>query len=347
MLDLTGRKADGWLPSLGYLEPGQLAHGNEAIDAAAVKAGREPERIRRLLNISGSFSDAGRGPIVGSPATWVEELTRFALEDGVGTFILMADDPEKIRTFAEEVAPRVREEVAAGRPGKGGRQHEASSADPPVTVAVATSTKSESDLLGVTPTPDDGVRFSARVPWDESTRPHRPRSGGDVEYSDRGRLVGQHLVDVHDGLRRELTELREILTQVRDGAIKAGEARSALNEMALRQNDWTLGAFCARYCGAVAQHHGMEDDAIFPHLAGADANLPPVIQRLADEHLVIHDAIQDVDRTLVQHINHPEDFEGIQAAMDFLTDSLLSHLSYEEIELVEPLARLGFYPNQV
>ena len=91
----------------------------------------------------------------------------------------------------------------------------------------------------------------------------------------------------------------------------------------------------------------MEDDAIFPHLAGADPNLPPVIQRLADEHLVIHDAIQDVDRALVQHINHPEDFEGIQAAMDFLTDSLLSHLSYEEVELVERLARLGFYPNQV
>lgn len=33
--------------------------------------------------------------------------------------------------------------------------------------------------------------------------------------------------------------------------------------------------------------------------------------------------------------------------MDFLTDALLSHLSYEERELVEPLARLGFYPGQV
>jgi hypothetical protein len=50
---------------------------------------------------------------------------------------------------------------------------------------------------------------------------------------------------------------------------------------------------------------------------------------------------------LVQHINHPKDFEGIHAALDSLTDSLLSHLSYEEGELVEPLARLGFYPNQV
>ncbi|HEY0617222.1 MAG TPA: LLM class flavin-dependent oxidoreductase, partial [Kribbella sp.] len=36
--------------------------------------------------------------------------------------------------------------------------------------------------------------------------------------------------------------------QVRDEAMPAGDARAALNEMALRQNDWTLGAFCARYC---------------------------------------------------------------------------------------------------
>ena len=31
----------------------------------------------------------------------------------------------------------------------------------------------------------------------------------------------------------------------------------------------------------------------------------------------------------------------------FLTDALLSHLSYEEYEIVEPLSRLGFYPGQV
>ena len=32
-----------------------------------------------------------------------------------------------------------------------------------------------------------------------------------------------------------------------------------------------------------------------------------------------------------------------RAVLDLLTDALLSHLSYEERELVEPLARLGFY----
>jgi hemerythrin-like domain-containing protein len=205
----------------------------------------------------------------------------------------------------------------------------------------------EYERLGLSPTRDDGTRLSDELPWDESTRPHRSPSAPDVAYSPNGRQVGQHLIDVHDMLRRELQELRTLVGQVRDGALSAGDARSALNEMAMRQNDWTLGAFCARYCNTVARHHGLEDDAVFPHLASADRTLAPVIDRLADEHLVIHDAIEGVDRALVAHINDRDDFAPLQHALDLLTDTLLSHLSYEEHELVEPLARLGFYAGQL
>jgi alkanesulfonate monooxygenase SsuD/methylene tetrahydromethanopterin reductase-like flavin-dependent oxidoreductase (luciferase family) len=338
MLDLTGRKADGWLPSVPYLKPGDLARGNTAIDEAAAKAGRHPSEIRRLLNV---------GPVDGPPAQWVEELTRYALEDGIGTFILMADDATTIQTLAAEVAPGVREQVAAARAGGGVPTRAASAAPAAEPTGGGGAAASEYERLGVQPTPDTGTRLSAGAAWDEATRPHRPESGPEVAYTDRGRLVGRHLIEVHDMLRAELGELRGVLAQVREGALSAGEARSALNEMTLRQNDWTLGAFCARYCGVVAQHHGLEDEAVFPHLARSDEGLKPVIERLADEHLVIHDAIQAVDRALVDHINHPEDYEPIQAAIDFLTDSLLSHLSYEEYELVEPLARLGFYPGQL
>ncbi len=205
---------------------------------------------------------------------------------------------------------------------------------------------SEYERLGLTPTPDDGARHGETMPWDESTRPHRQPSG-EVAYTETGRQVGKHLIDVHDMLRRELSELRELVAQVRDGALAAADARSALNEMAMRQNDWTLGAFCARYCNVVAQHHGLEDGAVFPHLASSDETLAPVIDRLTDEHLVIHDAIESVDRALVRHISEPRDFAPLQRAIDVLSDTLLSHLSYEEHELVEPLARLGFFAGQV
>jgi hemerythrin-like domain-containing protein len=331
MLDLTGRKADGWLPSLSYLHEGDLAAGNRAIDEAAMEAGRDPAEIRRLLNVPGAPAEQ-----------LVEELTRFALEDGIGTFILMADDANAIQALAEEVAPAVREQVAAARSGAG-----VVSAAPEEASQPSGEGQSEYERLGVTPTPDHGTRAGSKAPWDEATRPHRPESGPEVSYDKRGRLVGQHLIDVHDMLRAELVELREILAKVREGVETAGNARSALNEMALRQNDWTLGAFCSRYCGVVTQHHGLEDEAIFPHLVRSDRTLEPVIERLAEEHFVIHDAIQDVDRALVEHMNHPEDYEPIQAAIDFLSDTLLSHLSYEEYEIVEPLSRYGFYPGQL
>lgn len=113
----------------------------------------------------------------------------------------------------------------------------------------------EYERLGVTPTSDNGKRTGAEVPWDESSRPRRPESGAEVEYSPQGRL--------------------------------------------------------------------------------------------AEEHLVIHDAIEAVDGALVETMQNPGEVERLQAALDLLTDALLSHLSYEEHELVEPLARLGFYAGQV
>jgi hypothetical protein len=336
MLDLVGRRGDGWLPSLPYLQPGDLAEGNARIDRAARRAGRDPSAVRRLLNV---------GPDLG-----VADLAALVLGDGIDTLIVMADDPDLVRRLGSEVAPALRERVAAGRAGGGEGSRPPSPARTPVGPAAEAGVgeaATEYERLGVTPTPDDGVRVGAEAPWDESTRPHRAPSGPEVGYTRRGRLVGQHLIDVHDTLRRELTELRGILDEVREGAATAGEARSALNQMALRQNDWALGAFCSRYCGVVTRHHGIEDEGIMPHLRASEPSLGPVIDRLTEEHHVIHDAIQGVDRALVHHITHPGDFTAIQGALDLLTDALVSHLAYEEAELVEPLARHGFFAGQI
>ncbi|MBK5233700.1 MAG: LLM class flavin-dependent oxidoreductase [Thermoleophilia bacterium] len=354
MLKLTGTMGDGWIPSVPYLEPEQIDEGNGRIDDAAVTAGRDPVEIRRLLNVSGSYSDGTPGPLAGNPSEWPIQLTEYAIEHGIGTFIAAADDAATIEAFAA-VAPAVRELVErerAAAPVKEAvpdfRDEEPETEPDSQDSAEAQPAEGgEYARLGVTPTPDPGERLSESMPWDESTRPHRSESSADIEYSEQGRLVGKHLIDVHDHLRTELTDLRSVVAQVRDGAVTAGQARSALNEMAMRQNDWTLGAFCSRYCSAVTQHHGLEDASVFPHLAKAEPALEPVIDQLTVEHHAIHDAIEEVDAALVHHINNPGDFDRLQAAIDALTDTLLSHLSYEEYELVEPLARVGFMPGQV
>jgi alkanesulfonate monooxygenase SsuD/methylene tetrahydromethanopterin reductase-like flavin-dependent oxidoreductase (luciferase family)/hemerythrin-like domain-containing protein len=336
MLRLVGRLADGWWPTVAGLKPGDLTAGNAVIDAAAARAGREPDAIRRLLNL---------GAVDAPARETAAELARLAIDDGIGTFIVTANDSRAIADFASEVAPRVREAVEQAR--LRGPASAPAVAEPASVGNSATPGHTEDERLGVTPTPDDAIRLSDRAAWDDSTRPRRDRTSPEVTYTSQGRRVSKQLIAVHDLLRSELSDLRHILRQVRDEAIQAEDARAALNEMALRQNDWTLGTFCARYCSVVAQHHGAEDAGMFPHLARREPRLTPVIDRLSEEHLVIHDAIQDVDRALVQHMTRPENHDAIQAAMDYLTDALLSHLAYEEQELVEPLARLGFYPDQV
>ena len=119
MLRLTGRKGDGWLPSLAYLEPGGYAQGNRVIDEAALAVGRDPREIRRLANIGGRFAPGNGGFLVGPSAQWVDELLPFALDDGVATFILAGDDPAAMQRFAEEVAPALREAVARERASAG------------------------------------------------------------------------------------------------------------------------------------------------------------------------------------------------------------------------------------
>jgi hypothetical protein len=347
MLRLTGRSGDGWIPSVPYLEPDQLESGNRQIDRAAVEAGRDPSEIRRLLNVSGSYSDGTPGPLSGPPSEWPAQLTEYAIDRGIGTFIAMADEPALVEAFAQ-VAPAVRALIESERSSAPRREAvPAFGAAGTELPAPPEEDAGEYTRLGVTPTPDAGERLGGSMPWDESARPHRPESGADVEYSERGRRVGQHLIDVHDALRAELTELRSVVAQVRDGELAPGDARSALNQMAMRQNDWTLGAFCSRYCRIVAQHHSLEDVSVFPHLKRAEPALEPVIDQLTVEHHAIHGAIEEVDRALVHHINHPGNFDRLQEAIDALTDTLLSHLSYEEYELVEPLARVGFVPDQV
>jgi alkanesulfonate monooxygenase SsuD/methylene tetrahydromethanopterin reductase-like flavin-dependent oxidoreductase (luciferase family) len=54
--------------------------------------------------------------IVGPPEHRAEVLTHLAPDLGFGTFVLMGrPDPQMLRTFIEDVAPRVRERVATAR----------------------------------------------------------------------------------------------------------------------------------------------------------------------------------------------------------------------------------------
>jgi alkanesulfonate monooxygenase SsuD/methylene tetrahydromethanopterin reductase-like flavin-dependent oxidoreductase (luciferase family) len=117
MLDLIGRLADGWVPSMGWATPDRLPEMHRRIDEGAARAGRDPDEIRRVYNISGIIGEEGEGSLSGPASRWIEELSRFALELGMDTFIYWPaeDHVRQVELFASEVVPAVREAVAAER----------------------------------------------------------------------------------------------------------------------------------------------------------------------------------------------------------------------------------------
>ncbi|MGO4597648.1 LLM class flavin-dependent oxidoreductase [Terrabacter sp. 2RAF25] len=348
MLRVTGRLADGWLPSQGYAEPDALPALNNAIDVAAESAGRGPQAIRRMYNVFGQFG-AGSGFLRGTARDWAEQLAGLSLTAGMSTYVLGTDDPDVLRRFAGEVAPAVRELVGTERAHRAdGSAPRSAPTAPSATVTSGTRAADSRSPLTVRATPDDGARLSAERPWREDDRPVTAKPD-DAAYSSAEQAVPQHLVDVHDHLRGELAQLRDIVGQVRRGSLSTGAARSVLNTMAMRQNNWTLGAYCETYCRLVTGHHTLEDRSIFVHLRRAEPDLGPVIDRLEQEHHVIADVLEQVDEALVGLVGtdgYGQAGEGaldeIERALDLLTDTLLSHLAYEERELLHPLARNGF-----
>ncbi|OYO00554.1 LLM class flavin-dependent oxidoreductase [Enemella evansiae] len=106
MLQILGSKADGWLPSLAFVPPDKLAEPNARIDDAALAAGRDPAEINRVYNVWGDFSTQ----------QWVDLLTTTTLEHGMNAYVFGVPPLEsELRRISDEIAPAVREAVAAER----------------------------------------------------------------------------------------------------------------------------------------------------------------------------------------------------------------------------------------
>ncbi len=116
-LRLIGRLADGWVPGGGASRIAEFLALTARIDEAALAAGRDPKQIRRVVNISGSISDApgGDGALDGPPAQWIDVLSSWGIELGIDGFVFWPPDfgTGQIERFAVEVAPAVREQIAA------------------------------------------------------------------------------------------------------------------------------------------------------------------------------------------------------------------------------------------
>lgn len=225
-----------------------------------------------------------------------------------------------MRRFADEVATGVREAVAAARG-----------------IAPRPANAPDDEQHDLTP----AERTTGHEPvLDEATRPRGPRHDG-ANTTRGGEASAQMLVTVHEHLRSELEQIRGVVAEVGAGHSSPALARSLINRMSMRQNYWSLGAFCATYCRVLTIHHAIEDSNLFVDLKSRDAELGPVIERLDEEHEVVAAVLTRLDAALVAMVDDPQQLAQVQTEVERLADILLSHLDYEEEELLGPIARLG------
>jgi alkanesulfonate monooxygenase SsuD/methylene tetrahydromethanopterin reductase-like flavin-dependent oxidoreductase (luciferase family) len=112
-LDLTGRLADGWIPSIGFAPPEVIPDMRARILAGAREAGRDPREITCAYHMQTCIDPPSKQPagvVAGSPEEVAEQLLSFI---GLG-FTAMNFSPtgpgtdEQIERLAREVLPMVR-----------------------------------------------------------------------------------------------------------------------------------------------------------------------------------------------------------------------------------------------
>lgn len=112
-LTVTGRVADGWIPTFAMATPDAVPAMRDRIFEAAVSAGRDPEDITLAYNLDFRIQEARSseaGVVTGSPKRMTEQLLGFAaLGFTAMNFSPAGDEPERqVERLAQEVLPTVR-----------------------------------------------------------------------------------------------------------------------------------------------------------------------------------------------------------------------------------------------
>ena len=110
-LEVTGRLADGWIPSIGFAPPGEIPAMRDRVFAAARDAGRDPTEIACVYNMEIHVGDLDPSPTVVSGsvdqvATQLLEFVRLGFT--AFNFIPAPAEEGQLERLATEVIPLVR-----------------------------------------------------------------------------------------------------------------------------------------------------------------------------------------------------------------------------------------------
>jgi alkanesulfonate monooxygenase SsuD/methylene tetrahydromethanopterin reductase-like flavin-dependent oxidoreductase (luciferase family) len=127
MLDLLGRRADGWIAPIATGFDTKPA-AQDRIDRAAIAAGRQPTDVHRIIQLVGSVtsrpqtterprSGPGGQPILTTPEIWARIIAEFVTGERFDTVNIVPypESAELISLFGTDVIPAARAAIAEAR----------------------------------------------------------------------------------------------------------------------------------------------------------------------------------------------------------------------------------------
>ena len=175
---------------------------------------------------------------------------------------------------------------------------------------------------------------------DDATRPVVPRLQG---LTSAQRAGGEHLKAVHDHLRDNMTSIRGLIDRAGEGLASEDEIASETASLTMVANFRRFGNLCGQHCQVVNAHHSIEDAHLFPVLAGISDGYRKVTERLAAEHLVVHELLERQVDTLnaLARESSAAHFADARTVFEALERVLASHLGYEEDQIGDALGYYG------
>ncbi len=177
---------------------------------------------------------------------------------------------------------------------------------------------------------------------DDATRPTVPKLQG---VTARQKLAGEHLREIHDHLRDNMRTIRTLMQRAADGLATSAEVAEETAALSMVANFRRFGNLCGQHCQVVNAHHSIEDAHLFPALAAQSEGYARVTERLAAEHVVVHELLLRQIDTLNAMVTSPsaQTFADAREVYDALERVLASHLGYEEEQIGEALGYFDIF----
>lgn len=155
----------------------------------------------------------------------------------------------------------------------------------------------------------------------------------------------RELLAIHAHLRRDLRTVRRLADEARDG-LGTDAIVAEIRTLASTSPLWRLKFGCWHYCRFLHTHHAIEDAALFPMVRAHDPSLDRVVDRLAADHLAVHDITERIaaEADAVASAGTAASGDRLVGALTELEEHLLAHLSREEQALGPLLSSWDRWP---